>query len=73
MIQTYDPQHEVIRHVLTSDYRAMYRAILSHRQEFHYPPFCRMVRIVLRHKTPQTLDAGGGRAGGARRAGPAAR
>ena len=57
MIQTYDPQHEVIRHVLTSDYRAMYRTILSHRLEFGYPPFCRMVRIVLRHKTPQTLDA----------------
>lgn len=60
VIQTYDPQHEVIRHVLTSDYRAMYRTILSHRLEFHYPPFCRMVRIVLRHKTPQTLDAAAG-------------
>ncbi len=56
IIQTYEPNHEVIRNVLSSDYAAMYREVLKLRREFLYPPFCRMIRIVLRHKTPQTLD-----------------
>ena len=60
VIQTYEPTHEVIRNVLTSDYRAMYREVLKQRREFGYPPFRRMVRIVLRHKTPQTLDDAAG-------------
>lgn len=60
VIQTYEPSHEVIRHVVATDYPSMYGELIKHRREFFYPPFCRMVRIVLRHKTPQTLDAAAG-------------
>lgn len=57
ILQTYEPQHEVIRNLLGGDYPAMFRRVLASRKEFFYPPFCRMVRVVLRHKTPQTLDS----------------
>lgn len=57
ILQTYEPQHEVIRNLIDGDYPAMFRRVLASREEFSYPPFCRMVRVILRHKTPQTLDA----------------
>ena len=56
VVQTYEPEHVVLQNLLAGDYASMFRQILEHRKEFTYPPYSRMARIVLRHKTPQTLD-----------------
>ena len=57
ILQTYEPEHEVIRNVVNGGYQSMYRDVMKHRRQFIYPPFCRMIRVVLRHKETETLDA----------------
>ena len=57
ILQTYEPEHEVIRNVVNGGYQSMYRDVMKHRRQFVYPPFCRMIRVVLRHKETETLDA----------------
>ena len=53
LIQTYQPEHEVIQNVINHDYEKMYNSEISERKEFRYPPFHRLIRISLKH-TNQT-------------------
>lgn len=56
IIQTSDPANKIIRLVLRHDYAGMYKMQASERAAFNYPPFCRMVRINLRHKEKTELN-----------------
>ncbi len=56
-IQTYDPEHPVIRDVLNHDYFHMYQTQLRERKTFRYPPFYRLIRITLKHRKRETVDA----------------
>jgi len=56
VIQTLDPEHPVIRHLLKDDYESLYREQMEERQHFGYPPFTRLIRISFRHRVPSILD-----------------
>ncbi|MBI3510130.1 MAG: primosomal protein N' [Bacteroidetes bacterium] len=56
IIQTFNPQHPVISCVLNSDYFTMYETEIVERQEFHYPPFHRLIRLTLKTKDHVLLD-----------------
>jgi primosomal protein N' (replication factor Y) len=56
IIQTSDPDNKIIRLVLRHDYSGMYRMQSSERKAFNYPPFCRMIRINLKHKNRSLLN-----------------
>ncbi|HVN57827.1 MAG TPA: primosomal protein N' [Bacteroidales bacterium] len=56
VIQTSDPSDRVIRFVLNNDYRGMYESQIGERRLFNYPPFCRIIRINLKHKDKQKLN-----------------
>ncbi len=56
IIQTYDPAHPVIRDVIRHDYFHMYREQLKERKLFRYPPFYRLIRIILKHRKQETVD-----------------
>jgi primosomal protein N' (replication factor Y) len=56
IIQTSDHNHPVIRQVVENDYVAMYKEQLEERRKFTYPPFCRMVEIILKHRDRNILD-----------------
>jgi primosomal protein N' (replication factor Y) (superfamily II helicase) len=56
VIQTYDPTHRIIRQVVRHDYVSMFQTQAEERQTFNYPPFCRMVKISLRHKDRTQLN-----------------
>ena len=56
IIQTSDPANKIIRLVLRHDYEGMYRMQARERMAFSYPPFCRMVRINLKHRERATLN-----------------
>lgn len=56
IIQTSDPQNKIIRLVLRHDYPGMYRMQADERMIFNYPPFCRMIRINLKHKDRELLN-----------------
>lgn len=56
IIQAFNPAQPVLTEVLANDYRAFFKRELAERQEFHYPPFCRLVMVTLKHKHPGTLN-----------------
>ncbi|MBI5863697.1 MAG: primosomal protein N' [Planctomycetes bacterium] len=47
LIQTADPRNPVLQHALRMDYESFARDELSIRRELGYPPFGRLVRLVL--------------------------
>jgi primosomal protein N' (replication factor Y) len=56
IIQTSDPANRIIRLVLRHDYKNMFRIQSEERKTFNYPPFCRMVRISIKHKEKKLLN-----------------
>ena len=67
VIQTAQPQHPVIEQVLRGDYGAMVRSQLAERRAFFYPPYCRLITVVMRHRDKELLwRAAGAFAGSAR-------
>jgi primosomal protein N' (replication factor Y) len=50
IIQTFNPEHWLLKHVVDHDYEGFYRHELSERKKFGYPPFVRLIKIVLKHK-----------------------
>ncbi len=58
IIQTAQPTHPTIIQAARGDYLAMVRSQLHDREAFGYPPFTRLVRIVLRHTSPELVVRG---------------
>ena len=56
IIQTSDPANRIIRLVLRHDYLNMFRMQAEERETFNYPPFCRMVKISIKHKDRTQLN-----------------
>lgn len=55
ILQTSSPEHAIIGQVIRNDYKAMYTTQCEERQLFKYPPFYRIIQIVLRHRDPNVL------------------
>ncbi len=58
IVQTSQPHHVVIRDVVENDYFGMYKSQMEERVNFKYPPFYRLIRISLKHKDYNVLNAG---------------
>jgi primosomal protein N' (replication factor Y) (superfamily II helicase) len=58
IIQTYNPYHNTIQQVVSNDYLAMFKEQLYERQNFNYPPFCRVIRITVKHRDFEKLKEG---------------
>ena len=58
VIQTYNPESEVIRLACRQDYDAFYEGEIAIRRELSYPPFCDMVQITLTGERENELFAG---------------
>lgn len=58
MIQTYNPYHQILQQVSNTNYSKMYQEQLQDRWQFHYPPYFRIIKITLKHKNYQKVDAG---------------
>ncbi len=56
VIQTSDPGHKIIRLVLHHDYKNMFRIQADERRIFNYPPFCRMIKLSIKHKDRSQLN-----------------
>lgn len=50
LIQTVDPTQDVLRRVLTHDYLGFAEKEIDERRTFLYPPFARLVQVMLRHE-----------------------
>ena len=58
MIQAFNPYHQVLQQVSTTDYAGMFKDQLQERWQFHYPPYFRLIKITLKHKDYQKVNAG---------------
>ena len=58
IIQTCNPDHDVIRLACRQDYEAFYEREIRLRQLLVFPPFCDIALLTLSHKNEQTLFAG---------------
>ncbi len=56
IIQTYNPYHKILQQVTTGDYEAMYNEQLYEREQYHYPPHNRIIRITMKHRAFHTLN-----------------
>ena len=56
MIQTFDTQHPVFSFLQQHDTEAFYRWQIAERQQFNYPPFCRLTTLTLRHKDEERVS-----------------
>lgn len=50
LIQTHNTAHRILDNVLQNDYATFYQTELYERQQYHYPPFTRLIVITLKHK-----------------------
>jgi primosomal protein N' (replication factor Y) len=58
LIQTSNPEHPVIKHVVANNYEELFKQQLAERRDFHYPPYYRLIRISLKHRDNKVLGVG---------------
>ncbi|MDD4157918.1 MAG: primosomal protein N' [Proteiniphilum sp.] len=56
IIQTADPGQPIYRFVTRNDYAGFFEEERSERKLFGYPPFCRLIRIILKHKEEKRVE-----------------
>lgn len=47
IVQTYAPENYAIRYAQQHDYQSFYAAELKHREQFNYPPFSQLLRLLV--------------------------
>jgi primosomal protein N' (replication factor Y) len=57
VIQTYHPQHYAIQAVLKGDDAGFAREEMRFRRAFHYPPYTRMVQLLVKDKSRERAEA----------------
>jgi primosomal protein N' (replication factor Y) (superfamily II helicase) len=50
LIQVANTAHPVLGYVKEHDYALFYRNEIAMRQQFHYPPYSRVIRMIFRHR-----------------------
>ena len=59
ILQTKNPELPLIQQVVRNDFAAHYRSLLLERQQFHYPPFYRLIYVYLKHRTDSLVETAG--------------
>ena len=57
-IQTYNPLHQILQQVSTTNYVNMYDEQLQERWQYNYPPYYRLIKITLKHRDYNKVDSG---------------
>ena len=57
-IQTYNPNHQILQQVSTTNYAEMYKEQLQERWQYKYPPYYRLIKITLKHRDYNKVDKG---------------
>ena len=56
VIQTYQPENHLFTQLAQHDYEGFYQIQTQERQLFHYPPYHRLITIILKHRDEHTLQ-----------------
>lgn len=50
LIQTFNPEHEILQQVASGNFMDMYENQLQQRYEFKYPPYFKIIKIIVKHR-----------------------
>lgn len=50
MIQAVNVNHPVLNYVIQHDYTGFYAAELAERERFFYPPYSRLIKLIIKHR-----------------------
>lgn len=56
IIQTAQPKHSVLQDVIAYNYNQLFNRQLAERKIFRYPPYYRLIKIVVKHRNKDRLD-----------------
>ncbi len=56
-LQTYQPDHPIIKNVIENNYENMYEKQLTERKDFKYPPYTRLIRLTLKDKSYEKINS----------------
>ncbi len=56
VIQTSQPEHPLIQLIQNQDYNLALKLQFEERQLFRYPPFFRLIKIIVKHKNIETVE-----------------
>ena len=56
LIQSFNPHHQILQQVSMNAYEAMYHEQLEERHIYKYPPFCRLIKITMKHRDFQKIE-----------------
>lgn len=61
LIQTFNPEHRVIKLSISNDFKTFYDSELSVRNELEYPPFSKLVELVIEEQTERKCQENTGK------------
>jgi primosomal protein N' (replication factor Y) len=56
ILQTKSPELPLIDQIVRNDYQAFYKSVIAERQQFHYPPYYRLIYVFLKHRYDNVVD-----------------
>jgi len=56
IIQTNEIEHPVIQQVAENNYRDLFDTQIQERKLFNYPPFVRLINLIVKHRNADTLE-----------------
>lgn len=57
ILQTKSPGLPILDQVVRNDYLAFYQSLIAERQQFHYPPYYRLVYVYLKHRQDALVES----------------
>ena len=56
LIQTYQPENPIFNQILTNNYQGFFNQEMTERHAFNYPPYVRLIRIIIKHTDINTCN-----------------
>jgi primosomal protein N' (replication factor Y) (superfamily II helicase) len=56
LINTNNPEHVLIQQVIKDDYEGFYEKEIVYRRQFLYPPFCRLIKILIKNEDKAKVE-----------------
>lgn len=57
IIQTSNPEQAILHKILAGDYEALYQEEIREREKFFYPPFSRLIRLIVKNSEKEVAEA----------------
>ena len=53
IVQSYSPEHNAVQSGIKQDYQGFYEEEMKLRESLFYPPFCRIVKLIVHNEKPE--------------------